>query len=130
MLNSGQTGKISSMKRFLIAIGLLGCVGCSGNHGPEEGFGGAVGATTTILVGQGESCTARSSVFEYAVKYPARSPQGVSVKNISANDDFLITASADAVIGESNEFATGIRISVIAPVAIPPVICESVSFNI
>jgi hypothetical protein len=118
------------MKRFLIAIGLLGCVGCSGIHGPEEGFGDAVTGTTTIYVGRGQSCTARSSIFGYAVKYPSRLPQGVSVKSISANDDFLLTASNDAVIGQSKAFASGISITVVAPTTTPPAICESDSFNI
>jgi hypothetical protein len=130
MLNSGKTGKISSMKHFLIAVGLLGCVGCSGIHGPEEGFDGVVGATTSIYVGHGQSCTARSDIFGYAVKYPSRLPQGVSVKSISANDDFLLTASNDAVIGQSKAFASGISITVVAPTTTPPAICESDSFNI
>jgi hypothetical protein len=117
------------MKAFFVAIGMLGCVACSGNHGPEEGFDSAYHTTVGIGVQQGQSCTSDMSALRYAAKYPARLPQGVSIKAIS-EVRFILTATSDAPIGQSKEVSSGVRVGVTEANKMPPSECETSSMPI
>jgi hypothetical protein len=116
------------MKWFAL-MGLLACIACTQLGDFGEGLGNPVVATTTVYIGQGQSCISQDVDLRFAVKYPARLPKGVSIRTVSSSEYSLI-ANSDAPKNQLGLVSSGVRVVVSDPTATLTANCDTMTLPI